>query len=143
LTYTLPSVKREDGCVYHPVNSLNTEGDDVSSSLAYDGQRLLLFKDTDGQSDIYESKLNGTTWGEPKLKMSKVVNIEGNETFASYDPQDIKVYFVSDGGFGGDQNINFSGKKDMEEKFWGQSQSAGQEINTGFQEGSVYMGTRW
>jgi outer membrane protein OmpA-like peptidoglycan-associated protein/tetratricopeptide (TPR) repeat protein len=121
------------------VNSLNTEGDDVSSSLAYDGQRLLLFKDTDGQSDIYESKLNGTTWGEPKLKMSKVVNIEGNETFASYDPQDIKVYFVSDGGFGGDQNINFSGKKDMEEKFWGQSQSAGQEINTGFQEGSVYM----
>jgi outer membrane protein OmpA-like peptidoglycan-associated protein len=71
--------------------------------------------------------------------MSKVVNIEGNETFASYDPQDIKVYFVSDGGFGGDQNINFSGKKDMEEKFWGQSQSAGQEINTGFQEGSVYM----
>jgi outer membrane protein OmpA-like peptidoglycan-associated protein len=68
-----------------------------------------------------------------------VVNVEGNETFASYDPQDIKVYFVSDGGFGGDQNINFSGKKDMEEKFWGQSQSAGQEINTGFQEGSVYM----
>jgi len=121
------------------VNSLNTDGDDVSSSLAYDGQRLLLFKDNEGQSDIYESKLNGTVWGEPKLKMSKVVNAEGNETFASYDPQDIKVYFVSDGGFGGDQNINFSGKKDMEEKFWGQSQSAGQEINTGFQEGSVYM----
>ena len=121
------------------INSLNTEGDDVSSSLAYDGQRLLLFKYNDGQSDIYESKLNGTQWSEPKLKMSKVVNTDANETFASYDPQDIKVYFVTDGGYGGDKNISFSGKKDMEETFWGKAQSAGQEVNSGFQEGSVYM----
>ena len=121
------------------LSSLNTDGDDISSNLAYDGQRLLLFKYSDGQSDIYESKLRGTEWSEPKLKMSKVVNSVGNETFASYDPQDIKVYFVSDGGFGGDKNIRFSGKKDMQETFWGQPQSAGQEVNTGFQEGSVYM----
>ena len=97
------------------LNSLNSEGDDVSSSLAYDGQRLLLFKFTNGQSDIYESKLQGTEWSEPKLKMSKVVNTDANETFASYDPQDIKVYFITDGSFAGDKNINFSGKKDMEE----------------------------
>ena len=44
------------------LNSLNSEGDDVSSSLAYDGQRMLLFKQIDGQSDIYESKLMGTEW---------------------------------------------------------------------------------
>tara|TARA_B100000886_G_C20423138_1_gene492532 strand:- start:258 stop:2306 length:2049 start_codon:yes stop_codon:yes gene_type:complete len=122
-----------------PLNSLNSEGDDVSSSLAYDGQRLLLFKFTDGQSDIYESKLQGMEWSEPKLKMSKVVNTDANETFASYDPQDIKVYFITDGSFAGDKNINFSGKKDMEETFWGKSQSAGQQVNSGFQEGSVYM----
>ncbi|MBH83631.1 MAG: hypothetical protein CMP70_03030 [Flavobacteriales bacterium] len=121
------------------LNSLNSEGDDVSSSLAYDGQRMLLFKQIDGQSDIYESKLMGTEWSEPKLKMSKVVNSNANETFASYDPQDIKVYFISDGGYGGDKNISFSGKKDMEEIFWGKAQSAGQEVNSGFQEGSVYM----
>ena len=30
------------------VVSLNTDGDDVSSNLAYDGQRILLFKDNDG-----------------------------------------------------------------------------------------------
>ena len=65
------------------LNSLNSEGDDVSSSLAYDGQRMLLFKQIDGQSDIYESKLMGTEWSEPKLKMSKVVNSNANETFAS------------------------------------------------------------
>lgn len=121
------------------IEELNTEGDDVASSLAYDGQRILLFKEADGQKDIFETKLQGTTWTEPKLKMSKVVNTEFNETFASYDPQDIKVYYVSDGGHGGDLDIIFSGKKDQEEKFWGKGQSAGHEVNSAFHEGSVYM----
>ena len=65
----------------------------------------------EGQADIYQSKLEGNNWSEPVLKMSKVVNTDANETFASYDPQDIKVYYVSDGGHGGDQDIIFSGKK--------------------------------
>ena len=37
--------------------------------------------------------LMGREWSVPKLKMSKVVNTDANETFASTDPQDIKVYF--------------------------------------------------
>lgn len=121
------------------ITALNTDQDDIASSLAYDGQRILLFKAPNGHNDIYQSKLEGTDWSEPKLKMSKVVNTELNETFAAYDPQDIKVYYVSDGGFGGDQDIIFSGKKDEEEKFWGKGQSAGHEINSAFHEGSVYM----
>ena len=68
----------------------------------------------EGQNDIFETQLQGTTWTEPKLKMSKVVNTGFNETFASYDPQDIKVYYVTDGGHGGDLDIIFSGKKDQE-----------------------------
>ncbi|MGC6428681.1 MAG: OmpA family protein [Flavobacteriales bacterium] len=123
----------------NPINSLNTSDDDIASSLAYDGQRILLFRNSEGQSDIYQSKLNGNIWAKSKLKMSKVVNTEANETFACYDPQDIKVYYVTDGGFGGDKNIFFSGKKDPEEKFWGKGQSAGQNINSSFQEGSVYL----
>ena len=121
------------------IEELNSEGDDVASSLAYDGQRILLFKDVDGQNDIFETKLNGTSWAEPKLKMSKVVNTEFNETFASYDPQDIKVYYITDGGHGGDLDIIFSGKKDQEERYWGKGQSAGHEVNSAFHEGSVYM----
>jgi outer membrane protein OmpA-like peptidoglycan-associated protein/tetratricopeptide (TPR) repeat protein len=121
------------------IEELNTEGDDVASSLAYDGQRILLFKTIEGQNDIFETKLQGTTWTEPKLKMSKVVNTNFNETFASYDPQDIKVYYVTDGGHGGDLDIIFSGKKDQAERFWGKGQSAGHEVNSAFHEGSVYM----
>ena len=59
--------------------------------------------------------------------MSKVVNTDANETFASYDPQDIKVYFITDGGYGGDKNISFSGKKIWKKPF-GKAQSAGQEL---------------
>ena len=121
------------------IEELNTEEDDVASSLAYDGQRILLFKFNEGQADIYQSKLEGNNWSEPVLKMSKVVNTDANETFASYDPQDIKVYYVSDGGHGGDQDIIFSGKKDDEEKYWGKGQSVGNEINSAFHEGSVFM----
>ena len=69
----------------------------------------------------------------------KVVNSNANETFV-YDPQDIKVYFISDGGYGGDKNISFS-EKDMEEIFV--VHKAGQEVNSGFQEGSVVYGSRW
>ena len=123
----------------NPIRELNSDVDDIASGLAYDGQRILLFKDIDGQTDIFQSKLEGTKWSEPKIKMSKIVNTEFNETFASYDPEDIKVYYVTDGGYGGDKNIFFSGKKDSQEKFWGKGQSAGQYVNSGFQEGSVYI----
>ena len=82
-----------------------------------------------GKLTSIQSKLEGNNWSEPVLKMSKVVNTDANETFASYDPQDIKVYYVSDGGHGGDQDIIFSGKKDNDEKYWGKGQSAGHEVN--------------
>jgi len=121
------------------IDNLSTQFDDIASSLAYDGQRILLFKNNEGHFDIYQSNLSGSKWTDPKLKMSKIVNTSSNETFASYDPQDIKVYYVSDGGYTGDQDIIFSGKKDNAEKYWGKGQSPGNKINSPYNEGSVYL----
>ena len=121
------------------IDNLNTQFDDIASSLAYDGQRILLFKNNEGHFDIYQSNLSGSKWTDPKLKMSKIVNTSSNETFASYDPQDIKVYYVSDGGYTGDQDIIFSGKKDNAEKYWGKGQSPGNKINSPYNEGSIYL----
>ena len=121
------------------IDNLSTQFDDIASSLAYDGQRILLFKNNEGHFDIYQSNLSGSKWTDPKLKMSKIVNTTSNETFASYDPQDIKVYYVSDGGYTGDQDIIFSGKKDNAEKYWGKGQSPGNKINSPYNEGSVYL----
>jgi flagellar motor protein MotB/tetratricopeptide (TPR) repeat protein len=125
-----------------PVSELNTENNDVAGGLSYDGQRLLIFKQEDGNTDVFESKLNGLKWEIPTRKMGEKLrggNTDGNETFASFDPPDVKVYYITDGGYSGNKNIYFSGVMNRERNLWGKGQSAGHEINTKFQEGSVYI----
>ena len=124
-----------------PLSELNSISDDVSGGLSYDGQRLLIFKEEDGNTDVYESELNGKYWGEVNRKMGKKSrggNTDKNETFASFDPPDIKVYYITDGGHSGNKNIYFSGVMNRERNIWGKGQSAG-VVNTKFQEGSVYI----
>ena len=124
-----------------PLSELNSISDDVSGGLSYDGQRLLIFKEEDGNTDVYESELNGKYWGEVNRKMGKKYrggNTDKNETFASFDPPDIKVYYITDGGHSGNKNIYFSGVMNRERNIWGKGQSAG-VVNTKFQEGSVYI----
>lgn len=123
------------------LNELNTLEDDVSGGLSYDGQRLLFFKQEDGNTDVFESKLNGKYWGQPKRKLGEALkggNTEKDETFASYDPPDIKIYYITDGGYSGNKDIYFSGVMNKDRNIWGQGQSAG-VVNTKFQEGSVYI----
>ena len=123
------------------LSELNSSSDDVSGGLSYDGQRLLIFKEEDGNTDVYESELNGKYWGEANRKMGKKSrggNTDKNETFASFDPPDIKVYYITDGGHSGNKNIYFSGVMNRERNIWGKGQSAG-VVNTKFQEGSVYI----
>lgn len=117
---------------------LNTANDDAASSLAYDGQRLLLWKKNDkDESLVYESKLKGLSWGEPYEKMSYIVSKEQNNTFACYEPLDIKVYYITDKR--GDRNIDFSGLMVQYDNKWGKGQSAGHTINSKFHEESVYI----
>ena len=123
------------------LHELNSSSDDVSGGLSYDGQRLLIFKEEDGNTDVYQSELNGKYWGEVNRKMgekSRGGNTDKNETFASFDPPDIKVYYITDGGHSGNKNIYFSGVMNRERNIWGKGQSAG-VVNTKFQEGSVYI----
>ena len=125
-----------------PISLLNTDKDDVSGGLSYDGQRLLIYKIENNNADVYESKLKGTKWEAPERKMGKIgnsVNTINNETLASYDPADIKIYYITDGGYSNDWDIMFSGIMNKERNIWGKGQSAGHEVNTKYHEGSVYM----
>ena len=120
---------------------LNTSSDDVSGGLSYDGQRLLIYKEEDGNTDIFESKLSGKYWGKATRKLGEKLrggNTDKDETFASFDPPDVKVYYITDGGYSGNKDIYFSGVMNKERNIWGQGQSAG-AINSNFQEGSVYI----
>lgn len=117
---------------------LNTEHDEAASALAYDGQRLLLWKtDDDGSSTIYESALNGINWGAPHAKMSYIVKKNQNTTFACYEPLDIKVHYITDKR--GNRNIDFSGLMVQYDNKWGEGKSVSHILNSKFHEESVYI----
>ncbi|MFQ5335355.1 MAG: hypothetical protein ACE5DN_04710, partial [Flavobacteriales bacterium] len=118
---------------------LSTAEDEQATALAYDGQRLLLFKRKNGNADIYESVLDGVKWTAPALKMSHIVNTEYNETYACYEPIDVKIHYIFNGGKGNDKDIYFSGIMDRKNNIWGKGQSLSHEINTSFHEGSIYL----
>ena len=123
------------------LSELNTSTDDVSGGLSYDGQRLLIYKEEDGNKDVFESSLKGKYWSSAKRKMGEKLrggNTNNDETFASFDPPDIKVYYITNGGYSKTKDIYFSGIMNKERNIWGQGQSAG-IVNTKFQEGSVYI----
>ncbi|HIO68450.1 MAG TPA: hypothetical protein EYN41_08960 [Flavobacteriales bacterium] len=121
---------------------LSTPKDETASALAYDGQRLLMFKEDNGNMDIYESSLDGVLWGEPVKKLSKIPNTEHNETYATYEPQDIKVFYIFDGMTRGDKEIFVSGLMVYtiaDYNRWGKGQSIGQPVTTRYNEGSVFV----
>lgn len=124
-----------------PENTLNSINDDVSATLSYDGQSMLLFADNGGQSDVYESFLSGRTWGAPKSK-AKAINTEYNQSFSSYSFDGVKIYYVTDqkgGGGKAGNDIFFSGRMAMGNGQYGKGQTAGSKVNTKWHEGSVYM----
>jgi outer membrane protein OmpA-like peptidoglycan-associated protein/tetratricopeptide (TPR) repeat protein len=117
---------------------LNSERDEAASALAYDGQRLLIWKtDENGSSTVYESKLNGLSWGAPNAKMSYIVKKDQNTTFACYEPLDIKVHYITDKR--GNRNIDFSGLMVQYANKWGEGKSVSHKINSQFHEESVYI----
>jgi len=121
---------------------LSTKQDETASSLSYDGQRMLLFRVENSNADVYESKLDGLDWGIPKKKMSGNVNTKLNETYACYEPQDIKIFYVTDAGIGGNKDIFLSGlmaQYKKTENIWGKGQSVGFPVTTKFHEGSVFI----
>ena len=118
---------------------LSTTSDETASGLSYDGQRMLLFSFKESNANVMESKLNGLQWSEPEIKFSSNVNSDANETYASYEPADIKVFYVYDGKMNGDMDIFFTGIMDRNRNSWGKGQSVGSQVNTSFNEGSVFI----
>lgn len=75
---------------------LNSTGDDVSNNLSYDGTRMLLHRDNNGQLDVYESKLNGLNWSDPSLLHFQISSNKANEKYASYSSDGWSIFFTRD-----------------------------------------------
>lgn len=75
---------------------VNTEVDDVSNNLSYDGTHMLLHREIDGQFDIMESTLQGLNWTAPAEMNFQISSKKANEKYAAYSHDGWSIYFSRD-----------------------------------------------
>jgi outer membrane protein OmpA-like peptidoglycan-associated protein len=122
---------------------LSTTADEVVTNMGYDGTKMLLFRKEMGKEvesyDVMETFLKGASWTSP-VSMSRNINTRANQTFASYNYNDVKIFYLSDlGSNSSGMEIYFSGVMDRKKRQYGNGQTLGRVINTKFNEGSVFM----
>ena len=116
---------------------INTEFHDATVGLAPDGQKLFVYKDDEGDGNIYECVLNGDVWTEP-VKLNENINSEYTEPTACFSYDGRTIYFVSDrpGGFG-ENDIYISNRSSN--NVWGPAANLGAIINSQYDEEAVFM----
>lgn len=124
----------------NPINgSVNTNKDDIVNNLSYDGTRMLLHKDNDGQLDIYESVLNGAQWGSAEILPRQISTPQVNETYASYNHDGYNIFFARDSETRSNgYDIMYSGMRSKIEKNFGAATMVS-EVNTKFNDGPIYL----
>lgn len=132
----------QDGKWSKPVaikGAVNTESDDVSNNLSYDGTKLLMHRVVDGQCDIFESKLKGANWTAPEKLAASISSTRANERFASYSADGWSIYFNRDNanresGY----EVMYSSMQSKIQKNYMAAQMIS-TINSKFNEGPVYV----
>lgn len=120
---------------------LSTEHDETAAMLSYDGTKLLSFKNEGEDYNVYQSELSGAKWSEPAI-MHRSLNTIANQTYASYSPNRRRIYIITDKKTGGKSKgtdvyeLSLMNNSTTE---YGSATSVGIEINTKFNEGSVYI----
>lgn len=119
--------------------SVNSSADDVSNNLSYDGTRMLIHRENEGQYDIYESKLSGLDWGNPTQMHFQISSNKANEKFASYSHDGWSIYFGRDNdnranGF----DIMYSAMQSKLQKDY-MAATMVSAVNTKFNDGPIYL----
>jgi len=116
---------------------INTDGNEASVGISPDGQEILIYKDDNGDGNIYSTTLNGDTWSTP-IKLNENINSKYWEPSAFISADGHTIYFVSDrpGGFGG-RDIYTSEKSDNGD--WGKAKNMGSIINTKYDEEAPFI----
>lgn len=116
---------------------INTEGNDATVGITIDGQNILIYKDDNGDGNIYRTHLNGDTWSEPE-KLNANINSKYWEPSAFITADGNTMYFVSDrpGGFGGRDIYKSELTEDGQ---WGKAMNLGSTINTKYDEDGPFL----
>lgn len=112
--------------------NINTPGHEATIGISADGQQLLIYKDDQGDGNIYLSYQQGDAWGAP-TKLTDNVNSKDWEPSATITPDGNTLYFSSNrpGGMGG-TDIYRSVRLPNGE--WSKPMNLGAPINTKYDE---------
>lgn len=117
--------------------NINSKGHDASVSLSNDGNTLIVYRDDDGDGNLYFSTKIGNEWGELK-KFNKEINSKFWEPSACISADNELLFFISDrpGGYGG-RDIYKCRKLPNGE--WSKPVNLGPSINTKYDEESPFL----
>ena len=74
--------------------SINSPLNDIVNNLSYDGTKLLMHKENEGQIDIYESVLKGADWGYPEIMPRAICTKKTDDKYASYSHDGYNITFA-------------------------------------------------
>ncbi len=116
---------------------INTPDHEASIGISVDGQEILIYKDDEGDGNIYSTSLHGDKWSEP-VKLNDNINSKYWEPDAFLSADGKTLYFVSNrpGGFGG-RDIYKSEREAGGD--WGPPVNLGRTINTPYEENAPFI----
>lgn len=116
---------------------INSQWHDASVGISPDGQTILIYKDDNGDGNIYSTSLDGDIWSTP-VKLNDNINTKHWEPSAFISADGNTLYFISDkpDGYGG-RDLYMS--KRTSEGDWGKSVNMGPNINTPYDEDSPFI----
>jgi outer membrane protein OmpA-like peptidoglycan-associated protein len=116
---------------------INTDENEASVGVSPDGQEILIYKDDNGDGNIYSTTLDGDVWTDP-IKLNSNINSKYWEPSAFISADGNFIYFSSNrpGGFGG-RDIYVSAK--TEKGDWGKAVNMGSLINTEYDEDAPFI----
>ncbi|MCU0360998.1 MAG: hypothetical protein MUF75_09820 [Bacteroidia bacterium] len=118
-------------------DNVNSMGHEASINLSPDGQILIVFKDNNGNGDIYYTSFDGTEWSTLN-EFGSNVNTEFWESHACLNADGTVLFFASDrpGGYGG-KDIYRCVK--LPNGQWSKALNMGENINSEYDEDGAFI----
>jgi hypothetical protein len=118
-------------------STINGDGHDACIGISNDGQTLLIYKDDDGNGDIYVSRLDGFYWSAP-VPLKGQINSPSWEGSATFSADMHTIYFASEreGGYGGRDIWMATLQGDS---LWTNVKNMGPKINTQYNEDAPFL----
>lgn len=120
------------------MENVNSAANDASIGLSPDGQMLFIYKDDNGDGNIWKSDLVGQNWATPTKMEGEINTPKSWEPSATITNDGKTLYFVSDrkGGLGGRDIYRCIKLPDGK---WSLPQNLGSTINTEFDEDGPFI----